>query len=79
MPFRAPVFETGVYTIPPLTLVHPGGFEPPYSVRRALLQSAAFNQTRPQMLETPVGFEPTITVLQTAALGRTWLRSLAHL
>ena len=57
-----------MYTIPPLTLVHPEGFEPSYPVRGAVLQTAAFNQTRPQMLETPVGIEPTITVLQTDAL-----------
>ncbi len=57
-----------MFTISPFTLVHPGGFEPPYPVRRAVLQTAAFNQTRPQMLEAPVRFELTITVLQTVAL-----------
>ena len=65
---RAHGSEPCVYTIPPLTLVHPEGFEPSYPVRGAVLQTAAFNQTRPQMLETPVGIEPTITVLQTDAL-----------
>ncbi len=56
-----------MFTVSPLALVGQVGLEPTETVRPVGLQPTAIAAMR-LSLEARVGFEPTVTVLQTAAL-----------